>query len=355
MRGDKKNKRSFGLTLMLSTLYFVVASLSFTIVIWARYFIYKSPLFSPNHVPSHTSTVLLAVTSIIAGSLLTHYSVKYILKPVQLLLEGMHAVANGDYSVRVVPQGFKRFKHLGQCFNNMAQELDSAEILKKDFVNNFSHELKTPITSILGFAKILKSSDLSDEEREEYLDIIISESERLSCLSQNILTLTRIENQSILTDIEEINISEQIRLAVALFDSQLTEKNIEINFEGGECTAFGNKNHLSQVWVNLIDNAIKFSPADSTIRIIVHQENGGLSITFSNHGEVFDETAAKHIFDRFYQADKSHKTSGNGLGLTLVKTIIQNHGGSIEVTSDDEYEVVFRIYLPEKQLPYTIM
>lgn len=347
MKNKKGTKRSLALTILFSVSYFIITTISFTIVIWLRYLLYKSTLFNIDHVPPHTSTYLFAIVSVIIGTFLTLFSMRMILKPLRKILEAMNKVADGDYTVRVEPSGMKRFRMLGKEFNNMVEEIGSAEILKKDFVNNFSHEFKTPITSILGFAKILRQSNLSDEERAEYLDIIISESERLTDLSQNILTLSRLENQAILSDVEDINVSEQIRITVAMMDSRLTDKNIDIVFEGKECKLRGNKSLLSQVWVNLTDNAIKFSPENSSIKITAVQDKAETVITFSNHAESpIDETTKKRIFDRFYQADKSHKTDGNGLGLTLAHSIITHHGGLITVSSDENYEVVFTIILP---------
>lgn len=342
----KSKKNSIALTLLFSTVYFIITALSFIVVIWTRYLLYKSPVFSPDHVPQHTSTILFAIVSLVIGTLLTIFSIRMILKPLARILDAVNSIAEGDYSVRVRPEGMKRFKKLGKRFNNMAEEINSAEILKKDFVNNFSHEFKTPITSILGFAKILKQNNLTESERNEYLDIIINESQSLADLSQNILTLSRLENQPILTDVEDVNISEQIRLTVAVMDSKLTEKNLDIIFDADECVIRGNRGFLRQVWVNLIDNAIKFSPDNSSIRIIVLQNDNETEITISNHGKPIDESAANHIFDRFYQVEQSHSTKGNGLGLTLVYAIIRNHSGSINLESDEEYEVKFVITLP---------
>lgn len=346
MKQKKKSPQKLFLTLLFSSCYFIITAISFCIVIWIRHFLYKSPFFAPDHVPPHTTIYLFALLSIVIGTVLSVFSMRMILKPLRKILEAMNRVSDGDYSVRVEPSGIKRFKKLGNEFNKMVEEIGSAEILKKDFVNNFSHEFKTPITSILGFAKLLKREDLSVEEKEEYVNIIISESERLADLSKNVLTLSRLENEAIVPDVEEVNVSEQIRIAVALFSERLTTKNLDIVFEGDECLIKANKSLLSQVWVNLSDNATKFSPDDSSIKITAQQDENETIVTFANHGKKFDEATKKHIFDRFYQADKSHKTEGNGLGLTLVNAIVVHHGGTIEISSDDEYEVVFTITLP---------
>lgn len=343
---DKVENNSLALTFLFSLVYFVITVLSFMIVIWMRYLLYKSPLFTQNHVPPHIATILFALFSLIIGTFITIFTIKMILRPLSDILDAVNSIAEGDYSVRVTPRGIKRFKKLGERFNAMAEEINSAEILKKDFVNNFSHEFKTPITSILGFAKILKQNSLTENEKDEYLDIIINESQSLTDLSQNILTLSRLENQPIMTDVEDINITEQLRLSVAVMDSRLSEKNIEILFYADECLIRGNRGFLRQVWINLIDNAIKFSPDNSSLRITAVQNEDEAVVTISNHAKPIDENAKRHIFDRFYQAEKSHSTQGNGLGLTLVHAIITNHRGTIELEEDDEYEVKFVIKLP---------
>lgn len=175
------------------------------------------------------------------------------------------------------------------------------------------------------------------------MDIIISESERLAELSNNVLYLSKIENQTILTDKKCYNVSEQIRLAVALLDQKLSEKQLELVFDGDEFFADGNVEMMKQVWINLLDNAIKFSPVGGEIAVSAKQADGKLSVRISNQGEKIPPEAKAHIFDKFYQGDLSHATAGNGLGLAIVKKIIDLHGGQISVCSSEQgstFEVI---------------
>ena len=276
----------------------------------------------------------VCIASIIVGTVIAAVFSKKPLRPLREMMNAADKIAAGDYSVRLDLKGPEEFRQLSSKFNHMAEELGSVELLRTDFVNNFSHEFKTPIVSIRGFAKALKWDDLSDQEREEYLDIIISESERLSALSANVLYLSKLEKQSILTDKKTFNVSEQIRLAIALLDQKFTEKNLHIVFDSQEYFLTGNEEMLKQVWINLLDNAIKFSPADGVITVTISQDALHTRISVSNAGVGIEPSAQAHIFDKFYQADPSHATQGNGLGLSIVKKIVDLHGGTITVSSD---------------------
>ena len=232
--------------------------------------------------------------------------------------------------MRVAPGGSDEFRMLGEKFNHMAEELGSVELLRSDFINNFSHEFKTPIVSIRGFAKALKWDDLSESERSEYLDIILEESERLSALAENVLALSRVENQTILTDKTRFNVSEQLRLAIALMDGKWPDKRIDFAFDGGEAYLEGNEQLLQQAWINLLDNAVKFSPEGGTVEVSVAQAGGRMTVSVSDQGPGMTEDVRAHVFDKFYQGDASHTTKGNGLGLALVKRIVELHGGTVE-------------------------
>lgn len=283
----------------------------------------------------HQPPVLrFSITSILIGTLLAFLFSRIPLKPLREIMDAVDRIADGDYHVRLQLKGPDEFRSLSEKFNHMAEELESVELLRSDFVNNFSHEFKTPISSIRGFAKALKWDELSAEEREEYLDIIIGEAERLSSLSANVLYLSKIEKQTILTDRKSLNISEQIRLVCALLDHRVCEKHLEIVFESTECTVCGNEEMLKQAWINLLDNAIKFSPEYGHIGIQIQQTPSGARIQISNPGAPISAEVREHIFDKFYQGDLSHSTAGNGLGLAIAKKIILLHGGSITVFSE---------------------
>lgn len=284
-----------------------------------------------------------AAVSIVLGTVLSIVLSHLPLAPLKEIMSAIDKIADGDYSARLHLRGPEEFKELSNKFNHMAGEIGSVEMLRSDFVNNFSHEFKTPIVSIRGFAKALKWDNLSEEERDEYLDIIISEAERLADLSTNVLYLSKIEQQAILTDKRRFNLSEQIRLVIALLDQKLSEKHIQVHFDCGEFSLIGNEEMLRQAWINLIDNAIKFSPAHGIIEIQIKQLSGKTSISISNQGEKIPSEIAAHIFEKFYQGDTSHTTKGNGLGLAIVKCIIQLHGGMVSLKQYEPNIIVFEV------------
>ncbi|MBR3596913.1 MAG: HAMP domain-containing histidine kinase [Clostridia bacterium] len=266
----------------------------------------------------------------------------------QKLLDAMEQIANGDFSVRLRKQK-KHEKFTNRTvdmFNNMAQQLGSTEMLSNDFISNFSHEFKTPIASINGFAKLLKDENLSDEEKNEYLDIILQESERLSNLSINILSLSKLEQQTILTNKTEFNLSEQIRIIIGSLYTKWSAKNLDIVFEGEDIFINANKEMLGQVWINLLDNAIKFSPENKEVIFSITRDENNVYISLRNYGKTVSDDQLNRIFDKFYQGDESHFTSGNGLGLPMVKRIIELHNGKINVTNKNNSIIVFDLELP---------
>ena len=187
-----------------------------------------------------------------------------------------------------------------------------------------------------GFAKLLKRGNLSQEQKEEYISIIEEESIRLSDMATKVLNLTKVENQSILTDVSQYNLSEQIRNCVLLLESKWSKKNVEFDMDFPEIEVKANEEMLKQVWINLIDNAIKFSHANSVIEISITQKEGKkgtVSVCITNVGEEIPENEQKLIFRKFYQSDKSHYSYGNGIGLAIVKKIVDLHGGEIKVES----------------------
>ncbi|MBR0419096.1 MAG: HAMP domain-containing histidine kinase [Erysipelotrichaceae bacterium] len=279
------------------------------------------------------------------GSIVAFFVSDAPLKPINTIMDVTDKIADGDYSVRIGLKRPESFQQLSDKFNHMAEELGSVEMLRKDFISNFSHEFKTPVSSIKGFAKELRKDNLTADQKEEYISIIIDESERLSALSENVLYLSKVENQTILTNKTNFNVTEQIRLAVSLLDHKLEEKSLDIELSGNDYYINGNEEMLKQVWINMLDNAIKFSPQYGCITIRLTKDKNHLIARFKNQGEQIPDESIEHLFDRFYQADRSHSTQGNGLGLTIVKRIIDLHNGFIDVQSN-ERETTFSVHLP---------
>ena len=237
-------------------------------------------------------------------------------------------------------------KELSDSFNKMAAELESTEMLRSDFINNFSHEFKTPIVSIAGFAKLLKKGRLSEEEELEYLDIIEDESLRLSAMATNVLNLTKVENQTILTGVSRYNLSEQLRNCVLLLENKWSKKNLELNVDFEEHQICANEELLKQVWVNLLDNAIKFTPDDGLIEVAIGEDGNSNAVSVINSGSEIPEENRERIFQKFYQADESHATEGNGIGLAIVQKVVQLHQGKVEVESG-KGRTSFTVILPK--------
>lgn len=269
------------------------------------------------------------------------------LQPMNDLIRAMDKVSQGDFSVRVDEDAPGDMGALIHSFNDMTQELGSIEMFRKDFINNFSHEFKTPIVSIRGFAKQLERDDLTDEQRREYASIIVSESERLANMSSNILLLTKLENQQIVTDKEEYHLDEQIRNCILLLEKQWCAKEIELSLNMEEITYVGNEEMMSHVWVNLLSNAIKFSPVGGVLEVNCRRLNSAVEVVIRDHGEGMDEATQQRIFEKFFQGDSAHATEGNGLGLSLVKRIVDLCGGTVQVDSTPGRGTAFTVTLPD--------
>lgn len=327
--------KRFRLTLLFALVVFVIMLATLAIVFLGAHLLLYCGLIAERRL-DRVPLLLFSFASMGVGTVLAILFSARPLKPLREIMEATDRIADGDYSVRLDLKGPEEFRTLSRKFNHMAEEIGSVEMLRTDFVSSFSHEFKTPIVSIRGFARALKWDDLTPEEREEYLDIIISESERLAELSNNVLYLSKIEKQTILTNKKRFNVSEQLRLVVALLDRKLTEKKLEIVFDSDEFFTDGNEEMMKQVWINLLDNAIKFSPVGGTVEVRIRQLADHLSVKISNQGKEIPPEARQHLFDKFYQGDASHATSGNGLGLAIVKKIVELHGGTIVVRSSDK-------------------
>ena len=269
------------------------------------------------------------------------------LRPMNDLVHAMHAVSQGDFSVRVDAEDVPGdMGELACSFNDMAAELGSLELFRKDFINNFSHEFKTPIVSIRGFAKQLERDDLTDEQRREYLDIIVTESDRLANMASNVLLLSKLENQTIVTDKTDYRLDEQLRRCVLLLEKQWGEKDLDLDVELEEITYRGNEEMLNHVWVNLLNNAVKFSPRGGTLTVRLSRQGDQAVCTVRDAGPGMDEATRRRVFEKFYQGDTAHATEGNGLGLALVKRIVDLCEGEVEVDSAPGHGSAFTVKLP---------
>ena len=290
--------------------------------------------------------VAALLVSVIIGTIIATALSNRIIAPVRRVIDAMKTVSQGDFSPRVPPERARgELKDLIVGFNGMAEELGGIEMLRQDFINTFSHEFKTPIISIKGFARQLKNPDLPEDTRREYVDIIVSESENLTNMSSNILLLSRFENQEIITEKEDFRIDEQIRECILLLEKKWERKNILFSLALPAVTYHGNREMTAHIWRNLLDNAIKFSHDGGEITISATTDNGRVRVKIADRGIGMDEETLHRLYEKFYQGDASHATEGNGLGLPLVKQIVALCGGTIRVSSESGKGTSFVITL----------
>ena len=292
---------------------------------------------------------IIALISLIGGTLLTVFLGTFPLRSINRMTEGLHRLASGDYKARIVPGkipgSIRPIREMIDSFNTTAQELEGTEMLRSDFINSFSHEFKTPLVSIRGFARILQRGGLSEAQQQEYLSIIVDESTRLSSMATNVLSLSKVENQSILTDVSSYNLSEQLRRCILVLEDKWTAKGLVVEADFAEYHVRGNEEQLKQVWLNLVDNAVKFSPEGGEIRVDVCRQGAWLCVTVVNHGPAMTEEERRRAFDKFWQGDTSHAAEGTGIGLSVVKKIVELHRGNVDVDSSEE-GTVFTVKLP---------
>jgi len=292
----------------------------------------------------------LVLVSLIIGSLVTSVLSRHFFAPIKNLREAMGKIADGDFSVRLKQKNTsKEINEVYTGFNLMASGLSSTEILQTDFVSSVSHELKTPINAIEGYATLLQSAENLDDSQREYVEKIIYNTSRLSDLTSSILLLSKIENQAIPTNQLYYDLDEQIRQSIVALEPAWAKKDIEFDVELEDTTYCGNEMLMRHVWDNLIGNAIKFDPQGGLVRIRLTQQKNHVLFTIEDNGPGIDEAEQKRIFDKFYQADSSHKSEGNGLGLALVKRILTLEDGSIRVENLPAGGCRFTVELKKKQ------
>lgn len=299
-----------------------------------------------------TSQVLGSViSSIIIGSLLAIIAGNIFLRPLAALIRETKKAASGDFSAHVdIGWSEKHTVHevyeLICAFNGMTSELAGIEMFRKDFISNFSHEFKTPLVSIRGFAKQFLDGGLSPEQQREFAQIILDETEYLSVLSSNTLLLTNLENRDIVTERSTFSLDEQLRGCMLMLEPQWSEKNIELDMDLEPVDFYWNEQTLAHVWANLFDNAVKFTPTGGKISVVCKTGGGYVTVVVSDSGKGISPEALPHIFEKFYQADSSHATKGNGLGLALVQRIVQLCSGTISAESPAGSGAVFTVKLP---------
>ena len=272
----------------------------------------------------------LILFSFIIGAVCAFLVNRIIFAPVKRLSESMRRVAEGNFGLKLETKSrITEIDEIYQSFNLMEKQLAATEILQTDFVSNVSHEFKTPISVIEGYATLLQDESLTDAQRGEYAQRILLNTGRLSQLAGNILLLSRVDNQAIQAPCRTFSLDEQIRQAIVLLEPRWDEKEIEFDVELDSAEFTGDENMLMHVWSNLIGNAIKFSPHGGMLTIRLRRKKDALMFTLDDQGPGIEPEAMAHIFEKFYQGDGSHRQEGNGLGLALVKRILDRYGGEV--------------------------
>ncbi|MBE6902050.1 MAG: HAMP domain-containing histidine kinase [Ruminococcaceae bacterium] len=330
----RKDSRTTKLTfkLMLLVLMIIIASeiLTFTAIIIIGYV---------GGGTNDTTEILGSIiASIIIGGLLAIILGNFVLHPLNELIRATRKVTRGDYTAHLnmgwnEKHTVNELNQLISMFNKMTEELNNTEMFRKDFIANFSHEFKTPLASIRGFARQLHEGDLTPEQQKEFSKIIMDEAEYLSVLASNTLLLTNIENRNIVSERTEFSLDEQLRNCMLRLEPQWSAKDLDIEMDMDEVMFYWNEQLLAHVWNNLLDNAVKFTNNGGSITVSCHEADGIITVKVRDSGTGIPREAVPHIFEKFYQADKSHATKGNGLGLPLVKRIVNLCGGDISVQS----------------------
>ncbi len=346
---NKTIHQRFGLAVLFSAIVFLILLITSVLIFIVGVLLIRINAINIaklSHQEPMLPVFMLLIISVVVGTVVSFMISRFPLKPLRRVIDATNRLASGDFSARLQLPGGSTFSELTTSFNRMAEELGSIEMLRADFVDDFSHEFKTPIVSIKGFAEELKHDDLTPEQRNEYLDIIIHESTRLSQLATNVLNLSRVEKQAILANRTRFDLTELVRRCVLLFESKWEQRRLNLNVELDEVTISGDEELLSQVWLNLIDNAVKFTPEGGCVDIRLHKSESSVVFLIRDDGYGISEEAQRHIFDKFYQGDDSHTVPGNGLGLSIARRVVSLHGGEIRCKSEEGAGTEFTVTLP---------
>ena len=291
--------------------------------------------------------ISLLLVSGITVALMSYFIGRRVLTPLVKLSSASKEVARGNFDVTVSDSSkMEEVQSTFRNFNAMVRELKSISTLSSDFIANVSHEFKTPLSVIEGYAMLLQDDRLTAQEREDYLNKILVNTRRLNTLVGNILMLSKMETKPLPEQYTRFRLDEQLRQVVAQLEPQWSAKGISFRVRLDEVELLGWEQVLPYVWSNLISNAIKFSPSGSVIALTLLEQRECAVVTVSDCGCVMEPDVQERIFEKFYQGDTSHKAEGNGLGLALVRQIVELSQGVVEVESQPGKGSTFRVILP---------
>lgn len=339
------NRRSLWWS-FVSLIFFSVLASTILMAILAFIYIRYGNLYTHGRAP-FAPILFMMLFSLVTGYIITMYVGKKILSPITDFSNAAKEIAKGNFDIHLnESHRVREISEVAHHFNIMVQELQSIETLRNDFVVNVSHEFKTPIAAIEGYATLLQDKTITKEEHDEYTGMIVNSARQLSTLSGNILKISKLENQEVITDKGEYRLDEQIRQALLLLESIWTPQQLTLNIELQKCVYHGNEELMMQVWLNLLGNAIKFTPEGGEISVSLTSTKHEIAVVISDTGIGMTKSVRKHIFEKFYQGDHARNAEGNGLGLPLVYRIINLCGGTIEVVSELGEGSTFMVKLP---------
>ncbi|XPV68327.1 MAG: sensor histidine kinase [Halarcobacter sp.] len=331
--------RSFISFVSIATL-FVACLIACGIVITGTWLFYHGPITMLSGI---IMSLLVCALTMIIGGIALYIGSGHLLKPVEALNLTVNKIAQGDFTARVYRKKREMKNHLyaheldelSSNVNKMVEELSGMDYMRKDFMSNVSHEIKTPVTAITGFAELLLDTPLEMQKQKEYLELIHQESRRLSLLCEDMLQMSRLDNQQIISKKDMIRVDEQIRRAVIVLSQKWSDHDQKFDLNLCDVVVESDKSLLMHVWMNLIDNAMKYSSNNSTIYIDEYVNGNELIVKIKDEGIGIKSEKIAKIFDKFYQGDESHKKQGSGLGLSIVKRILELLGATIHYESQE--------------------
>lgn len=342
----KGKKGSAKISFMFSLLVFLTLTVTLLLSVFLIMSLAKTGILAgPNR---GTALLMIALSSIIAGTVLSKIAGK---KPIQAIIsisEATKEVAKGNFAVTLEENApMLELQEMAHNFNIMVRELTGTEFLRNDFVENVSHEFKTPLSAIEGYVTLLQKPGLTEKKRAEYTKKILYNTKRLSSLTGNILLLSRLENQETGIKREPFCLDEQLRELILSQEESWSEKNLKLEIDLDSADYCGNKDLLAHVWQNILSNAIKFTSVGGMVRILLCSRSDAIEVSITDDGIGMSEEVKRRVFEKFYQGDKSHSVQGNGLGLALAKRVVDLHGGTISVSGKEGKGTTFTVVLPK--------
>jgi signal transduction histidine kinase len=333
-------------TLMAIGILFFSCFVSFALMTLLFLVSYDDLSVSEGHAVFGSFMFVTLILCVALGGSLLHIAIRKISDPIIRISNAAKEVAKGDFSMKIDYKSNDEIGILAQNFNLMTTELGNMEYLRKDFISSVSHEIKTPIASIQGFAEMLQDKALSEENFQAYTNIIIDETKRLTHLSSNMLRLSKLDHQFIPESTKPFSLDEQIRRTIVLLEEQWSRKNLELDIDLDKIVYTGDEALIQQIWLNLIENAIKFSAKSGTIFIQAKKVSDKVVVEIKDQGIGLSKIDQGRIFEKFFQADRSHSQEGSGLGLAIVKKIVEIYDGEIKITSEIGQGTTFVVKLP---------